>query len=514
MEFIKRAREGNKYYDYFKCECGNEFKRRTDYLKKTDCGCKRTGKLGAVAKHPLYERWNAMKKRARKEGIEISKELQDFYLFVDWVGDKNIEGLLLTRKDLNKSYTTDNCVFVDKKEFDKIHGICEKMVDSFKTKYKEKDHPLLGYKRQESEIIKRKETCIKKYGVDNVAKNEEIQEKIKKTNIKKYGLPCIFQTEQHKERVKEANLANFGYEYPTQHPEKKKEIIKKLLENRDKVTSKEEDGIRDYINSLGIETRKDFDKIIPMKELDILIPSKNIAIEYCGLYWHSEKYKERNAHYYKYKKCLEKGIKLLTIFSDEWLCRNIQVKNHIHSLLGLNNTIYARKCKFVNVEKEEALSFINNQHIQKLSKKPKFSFGLEYNNTLYSVMTFDLHPRNTNILTLNRFCSLYNFTIIGGASKLFKNSLKQINTDKIVSWSDNRWSNGNVYEKLGFKLENNIGPDYSYYKNSLGNKRITKQSMTKTKIGCPKNKTEKEFLEEQEFYRVWDCGKKRWVYNV
>lgn len=86
---------------------------------------------------------------------------------------------------------------------------------------------------------------------------------------------------------------------------------------------------------------------------------------------------------------------------------------------------------------------------------------------------------------------------------------------KIISWSDNRWSKGDVYECLGFKLDGDLKPDYSYVNIKNPNKkRISKQSQAKKKTGCPEGKTEHEWCLEKGLSRIWDCGKKRWVYEL
>lgn len=513
MHFLRRERIKNKYYDFFICECGTEFSRRSDYKNKTHCGCKKTGKLGAVAKHPLYDKWSNMKKNSKKNNISISDEFLDFYKFVEWASTKDTEGLFLTRIDLDKGYSKENCDFVDKQKFDTIHNTSKKMRDAFKDKYKDADHPLKGLKRNEEENKKRESTCLKRYGVKNVMLVDDIKERVSSTNIKKYGVPCVFQTEKVKKAIVESNNKKFGYDYITQHPEKKWEIIHKMW-NGERKSSSEEDEVKDFVRSLGLNCKKNVNDILENREIDIYIEDKKIGIEYCGLYWHSDKYKDRKYHWSKYRECADKGIKLITIFSDEWVSRKIQVKNHLTSMLGCNKSIYARKCKFIEVSGTDAKEFVTNQHIQPLKKSPKYSFGLTFEDYLVSVMTFDLHPRDCNQLTLSRFCTVYNTSVVGGASKLFKNSLKQLKADKIVSWSDNRWSDGNLYNKLNFYLEKELQPDYTYYHSKLGNKRIAKQNMKKSKIGCPKHVTEKEFLYEQGYRRVWDCGKKRWVYYI
>lgn len=54
-------------------------------------------------------------------------------------------------------------------------------------------------------------------------------------------------------------------------------------------------------------------------ELDIFIPSLNIGVEYNGLRWHSEKFKNKNYHIDKLNLCINKGIKLIQIFEDEYI---------------------------------------------------------------------------------------------------------------------------------------------------------------------------------------------------
>jgi hypothetical protein len=53
-------------------------------------------------------------------------------------------------------------------------------------------------------------------------------------------------------------------------------------------------------------------------ELDVWIPSLQVGIEYHGLYWHSEgAIRKPLADSIKYQRCLEKGIRLIQIYSDE-----------------------------------------------------------------------------------------------------------------------------------------------------------------------------------------------------
>ena len=68
-----------------------------------------------------------------------------------------------------------------------------------------------------------------------------------------------------------------------------------------------------------------------------------------------------------------------------------------------------------------------------------------------------------------------------------------------------------VYLKLNFELTKDYGPDYSYVDILKPYSRISKQSQKK-KTKC--SKTEKEICLEKGLARIWDCGKKKWVFDI
>lgn len=67
----------------------------------------------------------------------------------------------------------------------------------------------------ENENIKNKirKTCLDKYGFDNVLKNKEIRLKITNTIIKKYGVKNVFQNINIKEKIKNTCLKKYGSEH-------------------------------------------------------------------------------------------------------------------------------------------------------------------------------------------------------------------------------------------------------------------------------------------------------------
>jgi len=275
---------------------------------------------------------------------------------------------------------------------------------------------------------------------------------------------------------------------------------------------KSETEVKDFIKSLGVNFISNDKSIIKPFELDIYIPSHNITIEYNGLYWHSELFKDNKYHLNKTNKCLENGIKLIHIFEDEWVNKKDIVKSRISNMLGLNeNRIYARKCEVKNVLVKEKTKFLNDNHIQG-AVGSKINLGLYYNNELVSLMTFgDLRrslgskPKNGNY-ELIRFCNKINTSVIGGASKLFKNFTLNNRPIDIISYADRRWSQGSLYDTLGFNFIHNSKPNYFYVFKGNRVNRFKFRKSELLKEGFDVNKTEHEIMLERKLYRIYDCG--------
>lgn len=269
--------------------------------------------------------------------------------------------------------------------------------------------------------------------------------------------------------------------------------------------NKVEKEISALFDSLNIKFDPLNKEVIGPLELDFYLPEHKLAIEHCGLFWHSEKFKDKNYHLTKLERCQKKGIRLLTIYADEWIDKKEIIISRIKNLLGISHVVYARKCLLKEISLEEACRFLNKNHLQGFSKSIK-AWGLYYDDELVSALTIGKHHRQgKHPWVLNRFCNKLNTTVVGGASKLLK-ATKEFRP--LISWADLRWSEGNVYEKLGFKLEAVLPPDYCYTDKRV---RISKQALKKTKEEKLTGKTEHDLRLEQGYLRLWDCGKQRWL---
>lgn len=278
--------------------------------------------------------------------------------------------------------------------------------------------------------------------------------------------------------------------------------------------SKAELEILDFINRIydGQVISGDRTQIYP-NELDIFVPMRKLAIEYCGLYWHSDKQKEKNYHLKKFNACQEKGIKLLTIFEDEWKFKKDIVKHRILNALGINDSsIYARKCEVKSLSNKDANRFIEQWHLQGKCNA-KIALGLFFGDELISVMTFSKSRFNQNYdYELIRFCSSKN--VVGAGSKMFAWFVKTYQPNSVVSYSDNRWGNGKLYVKMGFEKDDKpMESSYCYtdYQSRFNRQKFQKHKLVKE--GYDSSKSEAEIMRERGFAKIYDCGQTTWKWN-
>ena len=405
---------------------------------------------------------------------------------------------------------------------------------------------------QSKEIQKKKEeTCLKNHGVKNILGVPEIHKKAIQSLEEKYGVKYSFLNKTILNKAIETKRKKFlgthelhlGYDdngnwickcphldcdkcndkqfiIPQQvfndRRRNQSEICTKLLPiGHFNQNTTLEQFIRNILDEYNIEYQTNVRDIIPPKEIDIYIPSKKTAIECNGIYWHS--LKESSYHINKFIQCNNQNIQLLTLWED-WIRNKPDiVKSLIKSKLGLiSNKIYARSCKIREISSKDCTKFLDDNHIQG-SSPSSIKLGLYYNNELVSLMTFSKSRtgigKKEDGWELVRFCNKINANVIGAASKLLSHFIKLYNPSKIISYSSNDISNGNLYRVLGFQKEG-ISNAY-WYINQQTFERFHRFNFRKAKLkemGFDiENKTESQIMLELPYWKIYDSGTIRWV---
>jgi len=296
------------------------------------------------------------------------------------------------------------------------------------------------------------------------------------------------------------NAIQQGFRCPTCHP-------------RFMGDSQSERELREFVKSLGIDIIENDRKIISPKELDIIIPSHNLAIEHNGTFFHSEIYKPKYYHLNKTKACEKIGIRLLHYFEDEWIQKKDLIKNMLTYTLNLSNSprINARDCIIKTIDQNVSDEFLDTYHIQGKTIGDRIKLGAFHNNKLVSLMTF----RSNNKIglesewMLNRFCSDYNFIIPGVASKLLSHFKNNYSWDKIITYAERRLSDGDLYKKLGFSFIKYTDVNFWYTNGGLirEDRRFVIHKMKKEEI---KNGiTQDQFMAAKGYFKIYGCGNLR-----
>jgi len=416
---------------------------------------------------------------------------------------------------------------------------------------------------------KSKETYFNKTGYEYPGENPEVKEKIKKINLERHGFHNVMMNKLISKKVSEKikkswendeirnkRLKSFRDEFMKRFdkylkfleielidPEfigahykhnwrcKKGHTFKQiwnaiqqgytcpLCNPRKFKKSKAESEVADFIKGLNFNIICNNRSIIFPYELDIVIEDEKIAIEYHGVFYHTENVisntrkniDPKKYHLMKYEMCKEQGYSLIQIFEDEWIFKKRIVQERLKQILNVHNRqrIHARKCIIKEIDSKVKNKFLKKFHIQGRDASV-IKIGAFFEDTLISVMTFSKGNISKgskyvkNVWELNRFCSNYNFHIPGIASKLLKYFKRNYEWKEIFSYADLRWSNGNLYYKLGFDLISITSPNYWYLaKDSI--ERIHRFSLRK-RPNEPKDITEMVLRTKEGYRRIWDCG--------
>lgn len=174
----------------------------------------------------------------------------------------------------------------------------------------------------------------------------------------------------------------------------------------------------------------------------------------------------------------ETGIYPLIISQDRWHSQSRMTKERILAHLEIFTQIYARNCEVKRLDKKTAADFLDENHSYG-DAACRYRYGLYLKRhtghnsnsdmgvkpgTLVAVATFSnarKWKKGDKVIKSyewTRYASLPGLRVAGGMGKLLQTFIKEVNPDDIMSYADLEWSEGGVYEQLGFTCESVKGP--------------------------------------------------------
>ena len=167
----------------------------------------------------------------------------------------------------------------------------------------------------------------------------------------------------------------------------------------------------------------------------------------------------------------ETGLYPLIVTEDRWRRQNETMRLRLLSHLEIFSQIYARNCEIRRIDKETSQAFLEVNHSYG-DAACKYRYGLFLKrhtghnaiNTLtpgilVAVATFSnarkwvKGDKTIRSYEWTRYASLPGVRLSGGMGRLLKAFIKDVKPDDIMTYADLEWSEGKVYEQLGFTLE-------------------------------------------------------------
>jgi hypothetical protein len=275
----------------------------------------------------------------------------------------------------------------------------------------------------------------------------------------------------------------------------------------DPVGSKAQLQIADWIESIiGVDVGRNVRGVIHKRELDIYIPSHQLAIELNGIYWHNESRRDNKYHQGKTNACRAVGIKLMHIFDDEWDHKQDIVKSMICARLNaITNKVMARKCSIKQLDYKERIAFFATNHLDG-DTLASAAWGLIYEGEIVAALSVrtPFHKLHKDAIEIARSANKLNTIVPGGTSRLMTCAIeyaKSSGKKRLLSYVDERLGgDGTAYQQAGFSLISSTMPRFWW---TNGQQRFNR---FKFKADSSRGMTEQQVADEAGVVKIWGCG--------
>lgn len=250
-------------------------------------------------------------------------------------------------------------------------------------------------------------------------------------------------------------------------------------------------------------------KTIRPFELDVNVPSKSVAIEMHGLYYHSTWVlgaAAKTKHEQKRHACSSHGIRLIQLFEDEWLDKRAICESMMSHALGHSSkTIGARKCHVKHITTKTAREFHNRTHIENGTNATK-AFGLFFDDRLVGCLTLrrPFHKTHAkNALEIARLSFELDTHVQGGVSRLVNAAAawaKSQGKTRLMTYVDTRFGPGTGYAAAGMHVIDMSDEPRFWWTD--GHKRVNRFTVRADKTA---GITEKQVAERAGVTRIYGC---------
>lgn len=233
-----------------------------------------------------------------------------------------------------------------------------------------------------------------------------------------------------------------------------------IMDLLDHNTSNPERILKEKLNNISFKKNR---SILKPYEIDLYSSEKKVGIEYNGLYWHSNNFKNKDYHLNKSLLALKNNIYLIHIYEEEFKQDNDRILNFLLNVFTNNILCSVEECEIKEIKNiKDVYNFINRQYRNKFTSFNKINviYGLYYNNILQNCICF--RKKNKDIWEIIIDFPEIDNKIKSSYKKILESFIKKYKPKQIIISNDFNKYNGSLYVNLNFKLNKNIVPNIVY----------------------------------------------------
>lgn len=253
--------------------------------------------------------------------------------------------------------------------------------------------------------------------------------------------------------------------------------------------SQPEKDLYEFITGLGFtvyQSDRSVLKNVSARELDLFVPERMFAVEFNGLYWHSELAgKGSEYHRSKFVAARAAGVELLQVWEDDWMNRRAAILHTIASRLGAVQSAASGELTPIELTRTQVGEFLDAYSIQGEVSADVF-YGLQdVAGVVQAVLALDVDTHSAEVV---RFAARGNTG--NGFAELLTHAVKILELHTVTAVVDNAVDNAGMFEAFGFIKAGDIAPaSYNVVKAS----RVTDAGGVN---------------------RIWDAGKTKYRFSV
>lgn len=237
-------------------------------------------------------------------------------------------------------------------------------------------------------------------------------------------------------------------------------------------------------------------KVLSGKELDVFIPSANVAFEFDGVFWHSSDATGDAdlGHVEKTRLCEDMGIRLVHVWEDTWLSQRSGVMAQVRDVLGLGLARSVGTTSFAEVVDRNVASDFVRSH--SMYTADDFDRAFRVADDREDTIAMALVATRPDAVVITGYAGLSCFSSdVPGFLAFIADSLGARLGDLRVE-CDRSFDDGSVFQSAGLSKVDDIGPEILAVGESTGWARVKFDGDDLAKAGLRK---------------AYTCGKTVWV---